>query len=279
MVTEAPPDPWSIRVFYIFLGAVISAIVGWFSSQVNHYRDSRKHHLEQIKKQVLEPLKASLQAANLKPIIAASWQLHTYNPDASASEIPVAAGPVLVVDAPHVGLGLSFDEALLEDARTRHYADLIGSIENFRDTLLRHVERREHWVEELAKTILAASGLDAHPAPTPNGPYVMQRNLAVFVYDRLMQVGQTALSVTIEPTHALLTDGGQALAKGTPDEIRRLPQLLDSLIKSNKERASQFEEELKQLYAARSALSHRLSYEIAANRLPKSCDLVPFFQW
>jgi len=49
MIAETSSDPWSVRLLLIFVGAIISAVVGWLSSQVNHYRDSRKHHLEEIK--------------------------------------------------------------------------------------------------------------------------------------------------------------------------------------------------------------------------------------
>lgn len=280
VILDASADPWSVRILYIFIGAVISAIVGWLSSQVNQYRDSRKHHLDEIKKQILEPARAKLQAANLYPQISAVWSLHTYNPNATSSEVPVAAGPILVVNGPSIWPDLSTDEALLEDARARHYPDLMNSLEKFRDTLLSHMEKRERFVEELSNTILETSGLDAHPSSARNGFYVMHRTLGVFVYDRLMEVGQSAIRAEIDANAnlAYLKDGGNNLAMGRPDQIKSVHQLVDSLITSNRQRIAELKEELSKLYSVRNDLSRRFSYAIAAKSLPKSCDLVPFFQ-
>jgi hypothetical protein len=88
MFQASPPirDPWWIRVSYIVLGAIISAVVGWFGSLYNHYRDSRKQHSNALKRHVLEPLKAATVNSNLAPVFEVKFGTQTINPNLGVSE-------------------------------------------------------------------------------------------------------------------------------------------------------------------------------------------------
>jgi hypothetical protein len=272
------PDPWWVRVFYILIGALISALVGWVSSLYNHYRDSRKHHSQELKQHVLEPLRAATATPALTPNFEISFGPQTYNPNVGVSEYPVSHGPVLLVHEPEIILHRVTETALLQDARKNHYMRLIARWEKFVESVSDHSRHRRELLESLAQDILTSSGLPAHPAKDHNGPYVMQLQLAMVAYGRLMKFGETALKVEQHPDGACLTTGGGNCAKGQPVQVKALLQKMDDLIVVNRDRAAQFVRELAVLTQEQSALVAAFSYEIAARRLPGRCDLVPFWQ-
>lgn len=279
MIIETSGDPWSVRVLYIFVGAVISGLVGWISSLYNHYRDSRKHHLEELKQHILEPLRLATLDSAVLPSFQVGFGLQKYNPDAKVSEHPATHGPVLLTQEPETGLDRIGENALLQDARQNHYVSLVASYEKFGRFVARHSQSRRQLIEDLATEILRFSGLPAHPAGDHRGPYVMQLQLAMFVYGRLMEFGEAAL--TIEQDQDLTCLVGEGLAKwatGRPDQIRALTKKIGDLVDANRHRASELRSELSSLLKEQNALAATLSYEIAAKRLPGRCDLVPFWQ-
>jgi hypothetical protein len=278
MIIEASGDPWSVRVLYIFVGAVISGLVGWLSSLYNHYRDSRKHHLEELKQHVLEPLRSAMLNATLLPTLEVVFGIQTYNPNAGVSEYPMGHGPVLAAQESEVTLDRVVEEALLEDARQNHYVSLMSSWGKFSQAVAQHSRDRQAWIEGLAKEILAFSGLPAHPAKDHNGPYVMQIQLAMVIYGRLMEFGEATLKIEQHPDSACLTNGGANWAKGRPEQMKALMHKMDELISANRDRTTELRSEFASLLQERNTLVGRFSYEISAKKLPGRCDLVPFFQ-
>jgi hypothetical protein len=278
MIIAASGDPWSVRVLYIFVGAVISGLVGWFSSLYNQYRDSRKHHLEELKQHVLEPLRSAMLNETLLPTVGVVFGLQTYNPNVSVSEYPMGHGPVLVTQEPEITLTRVVEKALLEDARQNHYVSLMSSWGGFSQAVAKHSQDRQALIEGLATEILTFSGLPAHPAKDHNGPYIMQLDLAMFIYSRLLEFGEAALKIEQHPDGACLTNGGANWAKGRPDQMKAVMQKMDELISANRARATELRSEFAGLVQEQKTLVARFSYEISAKRLPGRCDLVPFFQ-
>jgi hypothetical protein len=283
MVQASPPerDPsWWIRVAYILIGALISALIGWFSSLYNHYRDSRKHHLGELKRHVLDPLRAATLVPTLRPTFEVIWGPQTYNPNVGVSEYPVTHGPVLRMREPEITVDRDVEPSLLEDARGNHYPSLIPRWERFIAAVSKHSRDHREFVERLAEDILTSSGLPAHPSKERNGPYIMQLELALVVYGRLMKYGQAMLEVEDHPHEAsyLTCSNTARWAKGQPAQIRGIVQRMDSLISTNRDRAAQLERELAALAHEQSTLVALLSYEIAARKLPGRCRLVPFWQ-
>jgi len=272
------PDPWWVRVFYIFIGALVSALVGWVSSLYNHYRDSRKHHLEELKQHVLEPLRAATATPALAPSFQIDFGPQRYNPNVGVSEYPVSHGPVLLVHEPEVTLDHVVEEALLQDARTNHYVHLISAWEKFKESVSRHARDRRELIDCLAADILTFSGLPAHPAKDHNGPYVMQLQLAMVIYGRLMEFGEAALRIEPHPDSACLTNGGANWAKGQMEQMKALMQKMDELLGANRNRAAELRRQFAALLQKQKTLVATFSYEIAAKRLPGGCDLVPFWQ-
>jgi hypothetical protein len=277
VMIQTDGDPWSIRVVWIFVGALISGLVGWASSLYNHYRDSRKHHLEELKQQVLEPLRTATLAPTLLAAFDVAWGPQAYNTNVRVSEYPVTHGLVLQVVEPETTSDHVVEKALLQDARKNHYVHLISSFDKFSQSVAKHSRHRRELVEELAKNILAFSGLPAHPTNN-NGPYIMQLNLALVVYGRLMEFGEAALKIDQHPDGACLSNGGANWAKGQPGQMKDIMKYMDGLIDANRERAAQLRSELAGLRQEQNTLADAFSYEIAAKRLPGACDLVPFVQ-
>jgi hypothetical protein len=187
-------------------------------------------------------------------------------------------GPVLVAQEPEVTLDRVVEKALLQDAHQNHYVSLIAAWEKFSTAVSQHSQRRRDLIGALAADILAFSGLPAHPAKDHNGPYVMQIQLAMVIYGRLMGFGQAAVKIQQHPDGACLTDGGANWAKGRPEQMKALMQRMDELISTNRDRAAELRLESVSLVQEQNTLAARFSYEISAKRLPGKCDLVPFFQ-
>lgn len=265
-------DPTSWMV-----GAASTAVGSWLTFKVHVYQEARVHHREELKQHVLQPLRSAIEGLHLHLTFSVEWQQQSLNRNASASEMPVKFGPALNINDPGLISDNSVEPALLEDARANHYPKLIAGWDKLRSSWFAHLDRRMKLIEELAQSVIDSSGLEAHPAKDPNGQYVMHLALAMFVYSRLMGLGDRALNIEVEPNCAYLTDGGQRVAKSTPDQVRRVLQIADSLIQSHAARASQLNTELATMVAARSALLHQFSLAIAAKRLSRRCELVPFF--
>jgi hypothetical protein len=275
---QASGDPWSLRVLYIFVGAVISGLVGWLSSLYNHYRDARKHHREELKQSVLEPLRAATLNTDLMPTFEINFGPQTYNPNAGVAEYPIRHGPVLVVHQPEITSDHIVEKALLEDARKNHYVDLIVAWEKFSQSVFRHSQFWHKLIEDMAREIHVSSRLPAHPSDNSGGPYVMHLQLAMVVYGRLMEFGEAALRIEQHPDAACLTNGGANWAKGLPEQMKAIMQKMDDLISANRDRVARLRRELAGLRTEQAALVSALSYEMASKRLPGICDLVPFFQ-
>jgi hypothetical protein len=89
---QAGGDPSSVRALWILIGAVVGAVVvpgvvGWVSSLYNHYRDSRKLHLEELRQDVLEPSRSAALAPTLLPAFEVAWGPQAYNTNVGVSEL------------------------------------------------------------------------------------------------------------------------------------------------------------------------------------------------
>lgn len=129
----------------------------------------------------------------------------------------------------------------------------------------------------MAMEILSWSRLPAHPAPEPNGPYVMHLALAEFLYRRFLRTGTSNLYVQDQAGAAVLSDGQISYAKGPGTQIDGLLQFMISLVEVQRATASELEAELKTLEADRKTLLRQLSLVIAAKKLKGKCSLVRFF--
>jgi hypothetical protein len=272
-------DPTSVRVLFLIGGGVISGVVGWISSLINHYRDLKKRHLEDLRELVLEPLRTATLAPTLSPRFGIAFGPQTYDPEVGVSESPVTHGPRLLVVEPETTSSHLREKALLSDARKNHYIDLIASFEKFSQSVAKHSQHRRELFDRLAKEILTFSKLPPHPSGNFGEPYIMQLDLALIVYGRLMHFGESVLKIQPHEKGAYLTNGSQQLANGQPEQLEAIMRFMDDLRNGNRELASDLQLELTNLKQQQDALAEKFSYEIVSKRLPDGCDLVPFPLW
>lgn len=268
----------------IWAGGAASTVVGawftsWLSSKTRIYYDARNNHLDDLKLKVLEPLRQGLETQYADLSFSINWMGQQYNPQASAGELPTIYGPMLVFSDPGPSLQSALDEALLEDARTKHYPDLILSWEKFRVAWLeQHIKEHLRFMQNIAQKILAASGLPAHPVPFGD-PYVMHLFLADFVYHRLIRMSVTNLAVQPQTgsNEFVLSSGSTNAAAGSKVQMDALLDIVDKAIQDNRVRAGELQDELKKRLKERTSLLRQFSLAIAAKKLNGRCLLVRFF--
>lgn len=290
-VTPVPQHAeWPVRLL-AFVGGVASTVAGsWISSKIHVYHDSRKAHLEDLKKQVLVPLRDALEH-HLRPLVfhqVAVISVHTgatteVLEKPKVTEAQTRWGDVLTVASPRATIFSSVDSALLQDARKSHFDRDIARV----DALVSSCEAYAHdchvWVESMALEILRESGLPGFPNLT-GGPgykaYVMHHRLAVFVYKRLFGIQTAPLRISgdggPEP-YRTLTGEDAAIALGSLQEMEALVQELNGLLESEGASARILRDKATKLQIFFSNVVPALDYAIASRRLRGQCDLVPFF--
>lgn len=259
------------------VGVATTVVGSWVALKIHIYYDSKKTHLDDLKKQILEPLSEEIKRFGSSLSFSVDWGLQHYRDDAPSHESPLLEGPVLCASVPRPGqLYDVLDQALLEDARTTHYKELMASWESFRDAWTVHLDRRKKWVESIAQHVLKNSGLPAYPS-WPTTQYVMHLRLAVFTYNRLtQQPNRNALSLSTD-LH-ILTDGDTSVAVGPTGTVASISQVIDATIDTQRERATELHSEFAKLEAEASALSRKFSLEVSGKKLPRGCKLVPLWR-
>jgi hypothetical protein len=245
-------------------------------SRAQHERGVLENHREDLNLKVLEPLQRALESDYGQPIVQLDWSAQRYNPNASAHENPITVGPILRMSEPERGVSDSLDAALFEDAKHNHHRDLVPEWETFTVSWQEYRDQLRMWIEEMAQRILTDSQLPAHPSHTNR--YVMNLNLALFVYNRLMRGGELALRIDDGTSLGLgspvVTDGGTNYAAGTAGEMQHLMAVVEDLLASQRQRASAFARQWSNIEKVRAALSHKFSYAIADKTPPEKCPLV-----
>jgi hypothetical protein len=272
--------------FYALLGwvgGVASTVAGsWISSKIQVYHAHRTVHLEALRDKVLIPLRASLNKHlapflnhNL-PVVSVLPTVQHFKERATATEEPTYVSHMIVADFPFAGVFRGIEQALLEDARDRHFVELIAGLDTFYKDWTDHTRDCQQWVSEMATQIAGASALPlflAHPAQE----YVMNCELANFVHLRLFHFQTSALRRETDRERWNLIGGSQILAVATEREVERLIATIDSLLESEKGRAAAFENTRTALQARFAGLSAKLDLAIASRRLRRRCDLVSLF--
>ena len=196
----------------------------------------------------------------------------------SATEQPEEHGPMLTMAAPDICSAT--DRTLYMDAKKKHFPKLIVHMEEFLVAWRAYAQKCRDWVSRLADEILSDSEMPAHPV-AHGSRYVMQHPLAAFVYMRLFQISGAAVSKRNQNFGSqnpswVLESGTGAVALGMEEDMDRLMSLLDRLLEKERSHAEQLRGEARILERDLSSLRDELNYAIAARRLRRRCDLVPF---
>ncbi len=272
--------------FYAFLGwvgGVASTVAGsWISSKIQVYHAHKTVHLEALRDKVLIPLRAGLNE-NLAPflnqnlpVVSVLPTAQQFKANATATEEPTYSARMIVADFPFGRIFREIEQALLEDARNRHFVELIATIEAFCKDWTDYTRDCQQWVSGMAAQIASASGLPVFPTQ-PGREYVMNCELANFVHLRLFHLPTSALRRETDRERCNLIGGSQTLAVATENEVQGLISIIDSLLESEKSRAVPFENRRTALKGRFAELSAKLDFAIASRRLRHSCDLVSFF--
>ncbi len=282
-------SPW-VYALLGWSGGVGSTVVGsWVSSKIRVYHDNRKAHLDDLKQRVLAPLREGLEQ-HFRPLVFLQQPLvyvdtaapTEFREDAKATESQMEQGDVHQGAFPSSLVFGPLDPALLEDAKKTHYSKQLAAVDEFINGFLTSAGECHTWVCRVADAILKESSLPAFPnrvAAAVGGPapYVMHYRVAVFIYARLLRYLTPALR-TSQINNGLGLHGEDAtLAYGSGEQISNLLARIDHLLGSERDRAGSLRGRMAALQESFPGLISQLDYAIAARRLRKKCDLVPFF--
>ena len=261
------------KVAIWLVGAVTTFVLAVATSKIKVYHDARNKHHEELKQKVLEALRNSLQSHYDVPQIFIKWGQMDYDPNTSFEEVPVKSGQTLVVAHPEQ---VAVEEALGEDARQNHYQSLMFSWEEFTSFWSSHIDSRVAWIKAMSNQILTESGLPAWN--NERKTYVMNLDLGLFLYARLLGKGLASLAVEEQHdrTFVLSANHLQSVAKGSKEEMKHVLQLLEQMRQTQAPRAKELQEEFENLQATRAALSREFSLAIASKKLTGRCPLVNF---
>jgi hypothetical protein len=275
-----------VRLLVWIGGVVATAIGAWVTSKIRVYQDHKNAHHEELKKKVLEPLRSGLKqhfgplVSNLAAVLHVDHAAREFNPKAKVTQDPIEEGPVLAAAFPSAKVFGPVDDVLLEDARKNHHRETIAQVDKLVSSWGVHAGEYHRWAMRVANEILTTSGLPAFPnRERVLRPYVMQFQLAIFVYKRLVQQPTRAIEIGGPDAYELriMTAGDSSAAVGTDAQLKTLAELLDKLIAREEPQVRKFRETAAGLHESYNKVIHSLDFAIASRRLRKRCDLVPFF--
>ena len=174
----------------VWIGGVGTTVAGsWISSKIHNYHEGRAAHLEEIKHKVLIPIREGLEnfrpiLFHQTPVVSVGFAAKNYRENARVTEVPIESGPLLVAAFPGASIVGGTEPALLEDARSNHFRELMAEFDGFVRQYSAHSGELHVWVAKIAKEILERSGLPEFPnrdSGSQRNTYVMHYHLAVFV--------------------------------------------------------------------------------------------------
>lgn len=277
---------WLVRLL-VFIGGVASTVVGsWVASKIRVYHDQKNAHRDDLKKMVLEPLRSGLKhhfgplVSNLASVLQVEHAARKIKPTAKVTQDPIEEGPVLVAAFPSAKVFGPVDDVFLEDARKNHHREAMVQADKFVSSWAVHAGDYHRWAMNVANEILTASGLAAFPnRERVLRPYVMQFQLAVFVYKRLVQQPTPAIEIGGADAYGLciMKAGDYSAAVGTEGQMKALAELLDQLIAREEPQVFKFRETAVGLHENYNKVIRGLDSAIASRKLRKRCDLLTFF--
>lgn len=264
------------------LGVIATAIGSYFASKIHVYHEARSAHRDEIKKQVLQPMLNALQqvyaplSRRETAVAQLTFGIKTVDHSVRAEEPATTHGNYLVTRDPYSVAG-QMNQALLLDSISSHHRRLMRSWIEFCKQWDEYRNELLDWIKSLEKQISEQTVLPVTPTIV-NGPYAMHLNLAVFIYERLFELGGKYLNTSnMGGARYSLFDGAANLATGTNGEIDALVRVVNDLIYSNRDFAKQLRQKSKDLELRINELVSQVSIAVAAKRLRRRCDLVPFF--
>jgi hypothetical protein len=248
------------------------------------YHDGRQAHLADIRNQVLVPLRDAL-TEHFEPLVTRQRPLLSVDQKfAGRPDSPSVLEPAFVTRqnlqgvSPRDEVFARMPPGLLADVRKHHYQTLFANVDGFLDSWTALTVKARAWVSRLAKEILGASDLPAHP-DTKNDAFVMHFAAAIYIYRRLCDLKTEALDYVQTAYPPKLQEGTETLALGRAEDLSKIRSKLDEIIRSKdrKSEAMDLIAETAAMHRQYTALLAELDMAISSQRLRGQCDLVPFF--
>ena len=272
---------WLISLGGLVTGVASTVVGSWISSRFHIYDENRRVHLEALRDCVLKPLRAGLED-HLKPVLTRKVPVvcvvhdaKIFHPHAKVTEQSESFANVLAGVFPFGGIYQSVEMALLHDARTHHFTDLMKTIDSFLKECIDYAGECQAWIARVAGELTEASGLPPF-APNQTGFYVMNCRLAHFVYLRLFQLPSGNVKKDEGGNRWILNYGAYVAAVGTSEQIDTLVNLLDKLVEAERDHAAQLQRREAGLREKFTRVSESLDFAAASCHLHGRCDLVPF---
>lgn len=269
-------------------GVATTTAGAWISGRLHSYQQEWKKHRDDLREEVLRPLRMGLVKyispflCGQAPILVTEHAATGFDFDASVTDAPEKYGPVLVAKFPSAFVFGPIDSALLYDVRTNHLPQLFAKFDQIDRDWMAYCGDCHIWAMRLARKIQEGSGLPPFPNPDPRGPYVMHYQLAVFLYNRLFRFPTVVLQKAEEPnvgSHYSLTGGAYTLAVGTAEQMDALIADLNKLQQSENEPVTPLRDRAGALQSQYTKFMEELDYAIANRQLHGRCGFVKFFSF
>ena len=269
-----------------WIGGAASTVAGsWFTNKIHLYYESRRAHLEDIKTNVLMPIRKELGeyevfVFNRQPLFSVMHTTTGYRDDVPLTESPLQAERVLTPAFPTGWLFRGTEPALTEDVRTNHFPDAAAALNQFVMDWASYTGECQFRVRRLANEILERSGLPKFPnaeATEWPSPYVMHLDLALLVYMRCFRFATSTLTVqhvSGSNYSSISSDNSMVYAIGPEELLNKQLECLNALLSSERQTAERLLNQVIKLQEQFARVRRLLDLAIASHRLRKRCDLV-----
>lgn len=191
-----------------------------------------QNHLEEIKKEVLDPLVKNLSELYI-PVLKheklAIEYSRKYLPKKGmkATEYPLELETKLVLPPPEYNL----DSTLYKDAEENHYAELFDDFEAFRTDFDAYARAWLSYASEIQKAI--TKDVDLPPYRELTTPFVDAPFLAQYVVGRLAGLNLEKLWVPKEGEPRISIGSRQVLVGNTENEVKKCEETVNKFLESN----------------------------------------------
>jgi hypothetical protein len=281
--TQPQGVEWLFRLL-AFIGGAVSTVLGsWVSSKIRVYHDNRKAHHNELREKILTHLLSTLEkeykplVGFAHPLLKAEWKGTGVKEGVRSTEEQWKYGLVLEIENPWPAFKVVTDPALYQDAKVRHFRQLLTKVESFAASWEGLAENMRKWIQEMSQRIGRTSGLQQDNR-LGNEPYADHDFLGMFAYMRIyhLPVGVLRKSSAGSPLWSLTSGPITVAMASSPQQLDAVIQAVDDVIAEQQTKGEFFMKQARELNAKLGFLTGDVRLAIASKKLRKSCDLVSF---
>jgi hypothetical protein len=283
-MTQLQYVEWLFRLL-AFIGGVVSTVVGsWVSSKIHVFHENRRAHRDELKAKVLIPLRDCLEV-DFTPVVTLQqaavcgrWDNASFVNVARSTENQNRFELVLEAVHPWQKFKVDADPALYQDARKKHFPELLNGAEDLASAWEDYAGQVRLWIEEISQQLSRSTDLPPMKGGSAVGAFIDSGFLALFVYKRLCRLQAPSLTKRSSGGELWeLQSGGTTVALGPAHKLNELTDLVDAVIAGQEKKSAFFAGRAKELERQLETLKDEVRLALATTRLRKQCDLVTFF--